>query len=212
MLTNEVYDFLGSSSVKLTGHVYSEVFTSKAYAAQPAMPLLVMFWFFLFTILFRNLLYKVITRFFPRIRVGELEIDEDLDNYFHTLDEHDRNWSIKEEENARENLKMKILENETLEKLRTTKMGDGHMKGVHCYDILANPLYLDDFQYFSASMEDRELFIIDDDEDEGNDNAQSDLVKIILNLAFLTEEKAKEFTFSKAACGGPADTKGKGIN
>jgi len=36
---------------------------------------------------------------------------------------------------------------------------------------LANPLYLDDFQYFSADMEDREKYIIDDDEDEDNDNA-----------------------------------------
>ena len=60
------------------------------------------------------------------------------------------------------------------------------MKGVHCYDILANPLYLDDFQYFSPSQDDRATFIIDDDEDEDNDMAQSDLVKIILNLAFLT--------------------------
>jgi len=74
------------------------------------------------------------------------------------------------------------------------------MKGVHCYDILANPLYLDDFQYFSPSMQDREKYIIDDDDDEGNDTAQSDLVKIILNLAFLTQKQAREFTFSKSAC------------
>ena len=50
-------------------------------------------------------------------------------------------------------------------------MGRGHLQGVHSYDILANPLYLDDFQYFSADMEDREKYIIDDDEDEDNDNA-----------------------------------------
>lgn len=46
-------------------------------------------------------------------------------------------------------------------------------------------------------MDDREKYIIDDDEDESNDNAQSDLVRMILNLAFLHEEKAKKFTFSK---------------
>jgi hypothetical protein len=49
-------------------------------------------------------------------------------------------------------------------------------------------------------MDDREKYIIDDDDDEGNDTAQSDLVKIILNLAFLTQKQAREFTFSKAAC------------
>ena len=71
------------------------------------------------------------------------------------------------------------------------------MKGVHCYDILANPLYLDDFQYFSSSLPNRSDYIIDDDDDEENDCAQSDLVKVILNLAFITEKQAKMFTFSK---------------
>jgi hypothetical protein len=73
------------------------------------------------------------------------------------------------------------------------------MQGVHCYDILANPLYLDDFQYFSPSMQDREKYIIDDDDDEDNDAVQSDLVKVILNLAFLTEKQAKVFSFDKQA-------------
>jgi len=78
-------------------------------------------------------------------RIGHIEIDEGLSNYFTTLDEHDRNWSIKEEENSREVLKMKTMDDETLEKLRITKMGKDHIEGVHTYDILANPLYLDDF-------------------------------------------------------------------
>jgi len=56
---------------------------------------------------------------------------------------------------------------------------------------------LDDFQYFSAAKDNRETFIIDDDDNEDNDNAQSDLVKIVLNLAFLTEDKARTFTFDK---------------
>lgn len=164
------------------------------------MPLIITFWVFLGLIVFRNFLYKSLAALFPSIvRVADLEIDEDLDNYFNTLDDHDRNWSIKEEENARDVLNMKTLDDETLEKLRTTKMGEGHMKGVHFYDILANPLYLDDFQYFSPSMEDREKYIIDDDDDEDNDSAQSDLVKVILNLAFLTEKQAKAFSFNKDA-------------
>jgi len=50
-------------------------------------------------------------------------------------------------------------------------MGEGHMQGVHSYDILANPLYLDDFQYFSAARDDRATCIVDDDSDEDNDAA-----------------------------------------
>jgi hypothetical protein len=41
---------------------------------------------------------------------------------------------------------MHILDDYTLNKFRQTKMEEGaHMKGTHCYDILANEQYLDDF-------------------------------------------------------------------
>jgi len=39
--------------------------------------------------------------------------------------------------------------------------------------------------------------IIDDDDDESNDNAQSDFVRVALNLAFLTEAEARSFKFNK---------------
>lgn len=41
------------------------------------------------------------------------------------------------------------------------------------------------------------MYIIDDDEDEGNDNAQSDLVRVALNLGYMTEANAIKFKFSK---------------
>ena len=73
------------------------------------------------------------------------------------------------------------------------------LQGVHSYDVLANPLYTDDFQYVPASIENRNDYIIDDDSDDDNNEAQSDLVKIFLNLAFLPEKKAMHFTFDKNA-------------
>lgn len=69
---------------------------------------------------------------------------------------------------------------------------------MHSYDILANPLYLDDFQYVTAAEDDRAEMIIDDDDDEGNDAMQSDLVRISLNLAYMTEENARSFRFNKS--------------
>lgn len=39
--------------------------------------------------------------------------------------------------------------------------------------------------------------IIDDDDDEGNDAAQSDLVRIVLNLAYMHPSDAANFKFSK---------------
>ena len=58
---------------------------------------------------------------------------------------------------------------------------------------------MDDFQYVTAAEDDRNDMIIDDDDEEGNDAAQSDLVRVGLNLAYMTEEKAKKFKFNKDA-------------
>ena len=80
-----------------------------------------------------------------------------------------------------------------------TKTKGKTLQGVHSYDILANPLYLDDFQYVTAAEDDRDEMIIDDDVDEGNDAAQSDMVRICLNLAYLTEKEANGFTFNRKA-------------
>jgi hypothetical protein len=52
-------------------------------------------------IVFRNPLHALLTKYFKSLKVGEMELDEDLPNYFETLDDHDRQWSIKEEENCR---------------------------------------------------------------------------------------------------------------
>jgi hypothetical protein len=182
--SNDVNYRTHSSSPPVTKHIWTEVFTSAGYTQNPGAPLLILFWIFLIATFLRTFVDKLLMKIFS---LRSFEIDEDLENYFNTIDENDRNWSIAEEEYSRKTMNIKILPDETLEKFKTTKMKDGNqMKGVHCYDILANPLYLDDFQYFSPSQDDRATFIIDDDEDEDNDMAQSDLVKIILNLAFLT--------------------------
>jgi len=69
------------------------------------------------------------------------------------------------------------------------------LQGVHSYDMLSNPLYFDDFQYISAA-EDRAALIIDGDDNEGDDDAQSDLVRIALNLAYMTENEARSFKFT----------------
>jgi len=92
---------------------------------------------------------------------------------------------------------MKCMPDQAFERLKVAISSDSTLKGVHTYDLLANPLYADQFQYFSASLDDREMYIIDDDEDEGNDNAQSDLVRVALNLGYMTEANAIKFKFSK---------------
>ena len=44
---------------------------------------------------------KLIESCFPSFAIGDIEVDEDIDNYWSTLDEEDRKWSTEEEKNAR---------------------------------------------------------------------------------------------------------------
>lgn len=66
---------------------------------------------------------------------------------------------------------------------------------MHTYDILRNPHYYQAFQYYAANLDGRKDYIIDGDDDDKNDCAQSDLVRIVLNLAFLSEEEIHQITF-----------------
>ena len=45
---------------------------------------------------------------FPAFIDNDINIDEDICNYWDSLDENDRKWSLKEEENSRV-LKMSVL-------------------------------------------------------------------------------------------------------
>jgi len=71
------------------------------------------------------------------------------------------------------------------------------IQGVHTYDMLANPDYASAFQYVSADVPNRSLMIQDDDDDDSNDNIQSDIVRLAVNLAFLDEKRAQEMSFRK---------------
>lgn len=83
-----------------------------------------------------------------------------------------------------------LLTPEQFSRMKEVKQTKGKtLQGVHSYDMLSNPLYFDDFQYISADQ-DRAALVIDGDDNEGDDNAQSDLVRIALNLAYMTEAEA----------------------
>jgi len=85
--------------------------------------------------------------------------------------------------------------------LRTAQIKAGkqrnYLQGAHSYDVLANPLYMDDFQYVAVNVPDREKQIIDDDSDEDNDALQSDLVRVVLNLAYMDEDRVNDFDLKK---------------
>lgn len=176
-----------STSTYITSHTMGTVFQGVGWEGIK-WPMLVSFLFVLIIYFFGNWLMDLLCEYFPNLKIGNVEINEEIENYWKTLDEEDRKWSLREEENARTALKTKILTDEQFDALKASTQTTGKtLQGVHSYDILANPLYLDDFQYVTAAEDDRADMIIDDDDDEGNDAAQSDLVRICLNLAYMTE-------------------------
>ena len=60
--------------------------------------------------IFGNTLSAWFENVFSCLRVGELNLKEDIGNFWKTISAKDRSWSIKEEEYAREKLHgMKIM-------------------------------------------------------------------------------------------------------
>ena len=46
---------------------------------------------------------------FPDLIIGDIEIDEEIDNYFVALDDNDRKWSLEEDRYSTENLGLQIM-------------------------------------------------------------------------------------------------------
>lgn len=84
-----------------------------------------------------------------------------------------------------------------LEKLKSrTAVPKKPLFRIAWYNVLANPYYSRDFSYFSVDTPNRNDFIIDDDSDEDNDCEQSDMVSILLNLAYAKQGVAQKFEFN----------------
>jgi len=111
----------------------------------PAWPYLLFFWLLLTHLIFGRWIYDCIYKCFPQLRIGDVELDEEIDNYYKALDDESRKWSIMEEENSRKVIGMKCMPDGAFDRLKVAISSDATLKGVHTYDILANPLYSDQF-------------------------------------------------------------------
>ncbi|CDW91100.1 UNKNOWN [Stylonychia lemnae] len=194
------------NDITLCGHNVIQDFTN--VSLDQSFPCLVMFAILIILIPFGKIFTAIVSLIKPGAFDANLKIDENLGNYFEALEKPDKNWMIQEEENLRKNYVsqmriniylqgMKILLEDTIEKLKKAKTVERTIRGVHCYDILANPDYQASFQYVPVDVPNRALIIQDDDEDETNDTIQCDLVRIALNLAMLKEDDAQKLSFEK---------------
>ena len=65
------------------------------------------------------------------------------------------------------------------------------IEGIHCYNILKNPKYYNDFQYRDANE------LKNDKEKEGHQykQAQNDLIRQVLDLPYMSESMRNKFNF-----------------
>lgn len=97
------------------------VLTPEGWKA-PAWPMLFAFIGVTGIVLFGGILMEQFEKCIPCLKIGDLVLDEDIDNYWIALDDNDREWSIKEEENARDNLGgIKIMTDCSFKKLKHSK-------------------------------------------------------------------------------------------
>lgn len=92
---------------------------------------------------------------------------------------------------------MKIVEQELADKMDSVGRPKKSIQGIAWYNVLANPDYSSAFNYIECSVPDRSNLIVDDDDDEGNDNEQSDTVQVALNLGVLNRKIAHDMPFGK---------------
>jgi len=90
---------------------------------------------------------------------------------------------------------MELIDDDLQAKLDDTKVAKSPSQGIHWYSILANPAYMEAFAYISINTPNRDELIVDDDDNEDNDCEQSDMVQLILNLAFISDGFVKQITF-----------------
>jgi len=162
---------------------------ASVFTSGPAGSLLLAFWLYFFYLVFRSPVGWCVNKCCGKYVLHDVEIDDDIDKYQNCLDKDDKDWSIQEEAGLN---RFGIISKFPEEHKR---MADGEMKpgmhltGVHCYNILRNPAYHQAFQYFAVYSPNRAALITDEDGDGANDEAQSDIVAIALNLGFLTDEQ-----------------------
>lgn len=127
----------------------------------------------------------------------EIKVDEDLPNFFKSVKLSQADELIYENENMRKNFLFNLNDPDTIARLDETKVPKKAIQGTPWYQILSNPRYSHLFYYIGAFIPEREKLIEDGYGESSNKNfgeeemaircEQSDMIMILLNLAFLPD-------------------------
>jgi hypothetical protein len=184
------YHLIPDSTTKMfSGHTFSKI------TVDQAAPLLLMGVCVAIIIIMQSFFKKTLKKWGFTFGGSKINVDENLPKFFDSIRLRDADWLIQENKNLKDEYGFSIVDSKVIKVLDSVGAPKKAIQGVPYYIILANPLYYRDFQYICCDVPDRNNLIKDDDEDEDNDCEQSDIVSIILNMAYIPDDVILEFSF-----------------
>lgn len=125
----------------------------------------------------------------------EIEVDEDLPNFFNAVKLSQADELIEENKNMHYNFGFEPNDPDTIEKLDEIDVPDLPIQGTPWYQMLSNKIYATNFHYIGAYVKEREKLIEDGYADHPENPEmqkhvrmeQSDLVVVLLNLAYIPD-------------------------
>jgi len=107
----------------------------------------------------------------------------------------DADWLVKESNYSKDTYRFTFANDDVITRLDDWKLAKKPISGIAWYNLLANPAYVRSFSYITVDVPEREDLIVDGDDEEGNDCEQSDMVSILVNLAYVRQTVARTFNF-----------------
>ena len=95
-------------SPDVTDHTIHGFFMGDCFQS-PAWPLALLCGILVLNQFFGNSINLCLQKYFPNLIIGDVHLDEDIDNYFCALDEKDREWATGEDKYATEKLGMQLF-------------------------------------------------------------------------------------------------------
>lgn len=172
-----------------------------------ASPIFLMAIAAIFLIVIQNVFSDYLQRWGFTLQAKEIKVDEDLPKFLTTVKLSQADEILSEEFNMRENFGFSFNDGDTIAALRESKNPKKAIVGSPWYQILSNPKYSNLFNYIGSFTSERYKIIEDGSHDHvENDKTiyplqvqrtraeQSDLVMILLNLAYIPDAVIKQLT------------------
>ena len=141
--------------------------------------------------------YRLMVKWGYTLSKNQINVDENLPNFFEAVKLSDADWMVFENRNLRQNYGFNFIPETVEEQLDDWQLAKKPIQGVAWYNILANPIYARQFNFIEVNVPSREDLIVDGDDNEENDCEQSDMVQVLLNIAFAPRDVVKSYTFGE---------------